>query len=169
MLAGADQRRADPLREDRPEDVRSRLGRHTVVPAAHLLLVDERGRLLMLRRAGGWAAGLWSVPAGHLDGREPVTTAMAREAREEVGVGLDPDDLRMVHVMHRAADGGGGERIDFFLRCWRWTGAPTNREPAKCAELDWFDLDDLPADTVPYVRAAVEAVDRDEPYSEHGW
>lgn len=173
-LAGAEQRRAEPLREDRPEDVRARLdilrGRHAVVAAVHLLLADDAGRLLMLRRFNtGYEDGNWSVPAGHLDGGEPVTAAMAREAREEIGVDLDPAGLTVVHVMHRAPAGSGGERVDFFLRARRWTGVPVSREPGKCDRLDWWPAGDLPENTVPYVRAAIEAAVCRVPFSEFGW
>jgi len=33
----------------------------------------------------------------------------------------------------------------------------TNREPEKCAALDWHLLDGLPQNVVPYVRRALES------------
>jgi 8-oxo-dGTP diphosphatase len=140
------------------------------MPVAVHLLLAERGRLLMLRRYNtGYADGSWSVPAGHLDGKEPVTAAMVREAFEETRLVLDPAALNLAHVMHRSAEDVGSERVDFFFTATRWTGSPVIAEPDKCDDLGWFDLDDLPADTVPYVAAAVAAAGRWQCFSEFGW
>ncbi|WP_433189890.1 NUDIX domain-containing protein [Actinoallomurus sp. CA-150999] len=35
------------------------------------------------------------LPSGHLDEGEPVTEGATREAYEEVGVRIDPTDLRL--------------------------------------------------------------------------
>ncbi len=143
--------------------------RHAVAVAAHVLMV-RRGQLFMLRRAGtGWADGMWSVPAGHLDGDEPVTIAAAREAEEETGVLILRDSLTVAHVMHRAAADGGGERVDFFLTTERWAREPRIAEPDKADAVSWYDWAGLPDDTVPYVRAAVTAIGQGRPYSEFGW
>ena len=148
--------------------------RHTGAVAAHVLMVRPGelavGSILMLRRAGtGWADGMWSVPAGHLDGDETVTAAAVREAREETGVRIEPGSLTVAHVMHRAAADGGGERVDFFLTAARWAGEPRVAEPDKADSIGWYACDGLPDDTVPYVRAAVAAVGRGRTYSEFGW
>ena len=46
--------------------------------------------------------------------------------------------------------------MDFFLSCVRWAGEIENAEPSKCSELVWQAVDDLPNDTIPYVRSAIE-------------
>jgi 8-oxo-dGTP diphosphatase len=144
-------------------------GRLALVAAVHLLLVRD-GEILLLRRFNtGYEDGNYSVPAGHLDGGERVTEAMAREAREETGVRLDPAALDVVHVMHRRAVDPVHERVDFFLTTSRWAGDPVVLEPDKCDELSWHAMDRLPHNTVPYVRAAIGAFSRGERYSEFGW
>lgn len=143
--------------------------RHTVVAAAHVLLVRD-SQLLMLRRAGtGWCDGQWSVPAGHVEPRETVVAAAAREAAEETGLILDPARLRIAHVMHRAADDSGGERIDFFFTVSDWAGEPVNAEPGKCDRMGWADPGRLRSQVVPYVAAAVGAWLAGGLYSEFGW
>ncbi|HET8630857.1 MAG TPA: NUDIX domain-containing protein [Thermomicrobiales bacterium] len=120
---------------------------------AHLILVRD-GRVLLSRRCNtGYADGLYSVVAGHLDGGEEVVAAAVREAREEAGIALAPADLAVVGVMHRLE---GDERVDFFLAASRWAGEVVNAEPHKCAELAWHPLDRLPGDIVPYVRRALD-------------
>jgi 8-oxo-dGTP pyrophosphatase MutT (NUDIX family) len=146
--------------------------RFRLVPAVHLLLRRDGDVLLLRRHNTGYEDGNYSVPAGHLDGGEPVTAAMAREALEEAGIGIGPDDLHVVHVMHRrsvTAEADPEERVDFFLTAARWQGEPRIMEPDRCDELAWYPLDAMPGNTVPYVRAGIEAHLAGVRYSEFGW
>jgi 8-oxo-dGTP diphosphatase len=137
-----------------------------VVAAVHLFLIRD-GQVLLLRRFNtGYEDGQYSVIAGHLDGGEEVTTAMRREAREEAGIEIAPENLRVVGVMHRKST---EERIDFFLTTTEWAGEITNREPTKCDELAWFDLDRLPENVIPYVRRALENYRRGRWFNSFGW
>ncbi|MBI2551507.1 NUDIX domain-containing protein [Candidatus Uhrbacteria bacterium] len=141
--------------------------RFTLLCAVHLFLVRD-GKILMLRRANtGYEDGNYSVPAGHLDGGESVTQAMAREAREEACLAIDPHNLQVVHVMHRRA--ADHERVDFFLTADTWNGELSIGEPDKCDALEWFDLERLPENVVPYVRASIEQFQTKKPFSEFGW
>jgi 8-oxo-dGTP diphosphatase len=142
------------------------MSRFTVKVAVHLFLVQD-GKVLLLRRYNtGYEDGNYSVPAGHLDGGEEVRTAMIREAREEAGVEISPEDMRVVGVMHRRAL---DERIDFFLSASVWTGEVRNMEPHKCDELSWHDLEHLPENVIPYVRKALENFRTGTWYDSYGW
>lgn len=74
---------------------------------------------------------------------------MVREAREEAGIEIAPSYLEVVGAMHF---GGEKEYISFFLRASVWPGDVTNMEPDECDDLRWFSMDDLPDNTIPYVR-----------------
>ncbi len=139
--------------------------RFQVVPAAYVLLLREvEGReqlLLQLRQNTGYYDGHWATAAaGHVEQGESVHQAAVREAAEELGVTVDPDDLAPLTVMHRT--GGNGlpidERVDFFFACRRWSGDPTIIEPEKCAALQWYELDALPTPLVPHELAVLGAV-----------
>jgi len=125
----------------------------------------------MLQRANtGYEDGNWSVPAGHFEGGESATAAMVREALEEVGLMISAEDLRLVHVMHRAgAEGPDNERVDFYFSLEKWDGEPVNGEPEKCSELTWFPLEALPENTVGCVRQALEGYRTGSIFSEFGW
>lgn len=118
----------------------------------HLWFFRDDQILLARRFNTGYADGQYSVPAGHLDGGETVLDAAAREAEEEVGVQIKPEDLTFSTVMHRMEE---DERVDFFVHVRHWQGEPFNAEPEKCDDLCWVDIDQLPANMVPYVRQAL--------------
>lgn len=140
--------------------------RSRFVVAVHLFLLQD-DRVLLLRRFNtGWEDGNYSVPAGHVDAGETVTAAAIREAFEEVGVSLRPQDAQVVHVMNRKSD---DERIDFFLRVSGWTGEIVNREPDKCDDLQWCPVTSLPGNLIPYVKQGLENFRDGIPYSEFGW
>ena len=136
--------------------------------AVHVLLVRDN-RILLLRRANtGYEDGNYSVVAGHVDAGERIVETAVREAREEAGIEIAPQDVRIAGVMHRRAD---DERIDFFVTVDGWTGEPRIAEPDKCDELRWFAIDALPDNLIPYVRRAIENTsDGARPWFEsYGW
>ena len=128
---------------------------HAGIPTGvHVLCVRE-GRVLLMRRAGtGFFDGLYSLPGGHVEPGESVRMAARRELREETGLEVELAALHLMGVVHRLSD---TNRIDFFVRAECFAGEPRILEPGKCDRLEWHDLRRLPAETVPYVRAALEA------------
>jgi len=135
--------------------------------AAHLLLRRDAEILLLRRDGTGYEDGKYSVVAGHLDGAEPASAAMIREAREEAGIVIRPEDLAFALVMHRKAP--DQERIDFFYECRSWEGDVRNMEPEKCDALHFVPADTLPENTIPYVKAAIAAAQAGIKYVEFGW
>jgi SAM-dependent methyltransferase len=130
--------------------------RHTEVVDVHLILRRGAEVLLARRTNTGYADGLLHAPSGHAEDGEDVREAMIREAREEIGLDLAPDDLRVALVMqHRGPE--GQPRIGWFFEAeYGAGGEPVNREPDKCSYLGWFSLDRLPDDMVAYCRAGLE-------------
>ena len=134
--------------------------------AVHLFLVRGDEVLLLRRFNTGYEDGKYSVVAGHVDAGETVTQTAIREAREEVGVEVRPQDLEVVGVMHRKSE---DERIDFFLVATAWSGELVNREMDKCDELRWASMDALPVDVIPYVRRGLANYQREVWFDECGW
>jgi 8-oxo-dGTP diphosphatase len=140
---------------------------HSKFPVAvHIFFLRTSQILLLHRFNTGYEDGKYSLVAGHLEAGETVTQGAIREAREEVGVFLDPQDLQFVHVMNRRSE---DEWIYFFVVARRWAGEITNTEPHKCDHLAWFPLESLPQNTMPYVKFAIEKYQEGSYYSEFGW
>lgn len=136
--------------------------------AAYLLLIKD-GQILLLRRYNtGFQDGNYSLPAGHVEPGENFTQTIIREAKEEAGVIVTEEELKAVHVLHRL---NPHERtyVDVFFITEKWSGEPENKEPEKCDDLSWFPLTNLPENTVPYIRQAIEHYLKKVHYSEFGW
>ncbi len=140
--------------------------RFKLILSVYLFFIKD-GKILLLRRANtGYEDGNYGVPSGHADGGEPAKEAACREGLEEANVKVDPKTIKPAHFMHRHQE---DERFDAFFAVEEWEGEPTNSEPEKCDDLSWFPLDNLPDNTIPYVRQAIERYQKGEPYSEFGW
>ncbi|XVV04093.1 NUDIX hydrolase [Actinosynnema sp. CA-248983] len=140
--------------------------RQTIIDV-HVLLVRD-GDVLLTQRRGEYGGGMWHLPSGKLDAGESVLAAAAREASEEVGVTIEPRELRHVHTLH-VADSGPAPRLGMFFEARRWLGEPTNREPDKCSAVCWFPLAELPDDVIPYPLAGILAYRDGVTFGVRGW
>lgn len=142
--------------------------RHDRYPvAAHIILRDPVGRILLMRRAGTeYGEGQLAFPAGHVDLGETPTASITRETLEELGITIAPATLEPAGVMFRRSL---EPRVDFFFTASTWEGTPRICEPHKCTELVWAAPDDLPPGTLDYISAAIGNLARERHYSEYGW
>jgi ADP-ribose pyrophosphatase YjhB (NUDIX family) len=138
--------------------------RHKHPVAVHLFLLRDDEVLLLRRFNTGYEDGNYSVIAGHVDGNETFVDAMIREAKEEANIILL--DLEPIQVMHRKSE---DERIDYFFVAKKWEGLLKNNEPNKCDALDWFPLESLPSNMVPYVDYALKSYLSKKTFTSYGW
>ncbi|MFF8286817.1 NUDIX domain-containing protein [Streptomyces albus] len=139
------------------------------VVGVHLYLQDERGRVLLgLRHPDAeFGANQWHLLAGHCM-RESALACLCREAREEAGLTVDPAGAELVHLVHLADPPGAHPRMQLFFRAASWSGSPEVLEPDRCLAWRWWEPKDLPAETVPYTRLAIEGILAGRRYSEPG-
>ena len=142
--------------------------RFKLIPAVYLILRQD-DKVLLLRRANtGYQDGRYSLIAGHLDGDELATVGMVREAKEEAGIVVAQEDLEFVHLAHRLTRNQiGQERIDLFFECRVWGGTVTNMEPVKCDDLRWFNIENLPPETLPLISRVLADINNGKNYSEY--
>lgn len=145
--------------------------RPKVIPTVYLVLVKENSILLSRRYNTGFQDGYYSFPAGHPENdEETLSQTIVREAKEETGIEIDSAELELVHVMHRKQQEPTNERrINLFFTAKKWNGEPKIMEPTKCDDLQWFELNNLPDNTIPYIKQAINCIKENVAYSEYGF
>jgi 8-oxo-dGTP diphosphatase len=144
-------------------------GHRFTLPAAVFLILQKDSKVLLMRRAHtGWHDGDFDLVAGHIDGSESLRTALAREAKEEMGITIQPDDAVFVHLIHGLFE-DGKEYFNIFFTVDTWTDEPRIMEPNKCDKIEWFDLDKLPLNLTESAKRGLIAFRSNDHYSDFGF
>ena len=140
--------------------------RHKAVPASYLILKKDEKILLGRRINTGYYDGYYVVPSGHIESDELPMGGLIREAKEEIGITILPEDAKFVHALYRAKHDETGARVDYFFEVEKWHGEVVNNEPHKCDDLQWFSFDQFPQNMVRHVQHALECYQKGIMYSE---
>ncbi|MFJ8313254.1 MULTISPECIES: NUDIX domain-containing protein [unclassified Streptomyces] len=134
------------------------------------LVFEQVGQVLLQQRSPSaeFAPNEWHLPAGHLEAESAVECAV-RESGEELGVEIDPQDLRLVHVLHYRDGIDSTPRMQLFFRVLAHRGTPRICEPDRCTALAWHPYAALPAPLVDYTAVALTAIAANRPYTAMGW
>jgi 8-oxo-dGTP diphosphatase len=113
---------------------------HFVDPkVAVAVLVEQQGRVLLVRRANEPYRGLWTVPGGFINGGEDPAKAAARECLEETG--LNVEVKRVLDVIAGLEHDRGAD----FLIVYEADVISGILSPADDADAaEWFAYDQLP-------------------------
>lgn len=136
--------------------------------ASYIIFRKEEKIALLLRENVTWMSGHYGLPAGKVENGEFFTACAVRESKEEVGVDVKPEDLNVVLVMHRNSS-DDMSWVDVFFEAVNWGGQLQNAEPDVHSELAWYSLDELPENTIPNVRFALEQIRDGKRYCEYDW
>ncbi len=117
-----------------------------VVPSVVAVIVDDRDRVVLTRRAIPPFRGLWVMPGGKIDLGEPLVRAVHREVREEIGIDVVVGGL--VDVFEHLTPGPDNDHfVILYYRC-----RPATHElvpnPAEVAEARWVPRGELVRYTV---------------------
>jgi 8-oxo-dGTP pyrophosphatase MutT (NUDIX family) len=137
------------------------MSRHLTRTAVFVVL-EKDNQVFLLRRANtGWADGLLTLPAGHVDKGDSVIYSALKETKEEAGVTIEAADLEFIHVDYLL-----DEYVNFYFRATKWEGEPTNVELDKASEGVWCDKWNLPDDLIPAVKNLFTQVTKGNYFSE---
>ena len=108
------------------------------------VIVERRGRLLLMRRAIEPRYGAWTMPGGFLEIDESVEECAAREALEETGVKVSIVDI--VGVYSKPTPEGPGI-VSIVFRGRASGRASPGRE---ALEVRWFRPEEIPWEELAY-------------------
>lgn len=80
-------------------------------------ICDSQKQVLLHKRANtGYMDGQWDFAgSGHVDAGETAMQALIRECKEEIGITIDPKDLRFAHLAHRVGQNGARTYYDMYF------------------------------------------------------
>lgn len=135
--------------------------RHLTRTAVFVIL-EQNNKVFFLRRANtGWADGMLTIPAGHVDKGDFIKEAAIKEAKEEASVDVQIEDLEFIHV-----DYIRDEYVNFYFRAKKWTGEPRLGEPHLASEVLWIDKNNLPEDVTPQLKRLFQQMNEGSYFSE---
>lgn len=129
--------------------------------AIHIILINDNKILVQKRKGSKLYPGYYALPAGHIDKGETQYDALVREAKEELGIEINPDDIINNYVVLRRNFFEIDEKIlepyiDFYFEIKKYTGIPRIIEEDKCDELFWTDINNLPEPFINYQGSFLE-------------
>ncbi|ADG11100.1 NUDIX domain-containing protein [Caulobacter segnis] len=117
-------------------------------------ILDDQGRLLLVKRVKNPEADHWGVPGGKLDWGEAASACAEREIEEELGVRITAG--RVLAVTDMVAPDYHWVAITYRVDAFE--GEPSIQEAHALREWGWFALDALPSPLTAATRDAVAAL-----------
>jgi 8-oxo-dGTP diphosphatase len=114
-------------------------------------ILDDQGRLLLVKRVKNPEADHWGVPGGKLDWGEAARVCAERETHEELGIVIKAG--RVLAVTDMVAPDHHWVAITYAVESWE--GQPVIQEAHAIHEWGWFALDALPS---PMTAGGLDAV-----------
>lgn len=119
----------------------SRASGAPVIRVAAALIVDDAGRLLLVRKRG---TSVFMQPGGKYEPGESGAQTLARELHEELGVAVDPAALEPLGTFTARAANEAGQLVEAeVFRVALAAADPPPAARAEIAELRWIHPDDL--------------------------
>lgn len=113
---------------------------HFVDPkVAAAVLIEQEGRVLLVRRAGEPFRGFWSLPAGFINGGEDPAQAAARECLEETGL-----TVRVTRVLDIISGKEHPRGADFIIVYEAEVLDGELRPDDDADAVEWFRRENLP-------------------------
>lgn len=136
------------------------------------LILEHEGKILFLKRSKDlpFAPGEYNLPSGKVEYKENFTDALIREVKEEAGITLERQNLTPIHTINRRQEHCDETWVDVFFIASKWEGEVINGEPEKCDGVEWFNVDDIPENTIGFMKHALKQIyTHKKHYSEYGW
>ena len=114
----------------------------------------EREVLLSLRKNTGHHDNEYDLPGGHVEANEYLYDAIIREAKEEIGIEIERKDLNIIHIFHSVKN----DSLKFVFKVSEYKNDVKNCETDICSELRWFEINNIPNNTIPTIGKEIENI-----------
>ncbi len=106
------------------------------------IITNTKNQVLLFKRLNTFGANTWAHPGGHLEFGETFEECAIREVFEEVGLTIsNPQFYAITNDIYQENNHG----ITIFMHAqFPEEQTIVNKEPHKCADIQWFDIEDLP-------------------------
>ena len=108
------------------------------------VILNKNKQVLLMKRGKACKSkiGWWSIPGGGVEFFEKIEDAIKREVKEELGVEIEIiKQLSLTEYLNKEEH---QHWVSPQYLCRIIKGVIENREPDKCEEIRWFDIDKLP-------------------------
>jgi 8-oxo-dGTP pyrophosphatase MutT (NUDIX family) len=133
--------------------------RPILMVGAAILVLDERNRLLMMKRSD---SGFWGIPGGATEPGEIVEEAAKRETVEEVNLEVGEMSLFGVfsgpELYYKYPNGDEVYNVTIAYLSREWSGEVNLND--EHTEWGWFDADEIPEDVSPPIKPVIERFKR---------
>lgn len=122
-------------------------------PGSSLMILDNLGRILLVKRGRPPKKGFWDIPGGFFEFNETAENGLVREIKEELGIEIkswnyycsQPDTYRYKGIIY--------ETLSLFFLC-RVSGREDFRVGGDVKEIGWFFSRDIPYEKIAFASTA---------------
>ena len=122
---------------------------------------ENKGKKEILMMLASYLGNMYDLPGGHLEPNEDLFDAMNREAKEELGIEIEREDMQIIHIYHHYEK----DLLKFVFKVKKFKNKIQNLEPEKCKELKWIEIENLPDNTLSGIRRELEYIKAKKSYS----
>jgi len=113
------------------------------------VFIVKDNQLLLGKRKNIYGAGTWGLPGGHLETGEAMKKTAERELMEETG--MRAEDYLFTNIVNYGSGDKHYLHVGFVAQ--NPSGEPAVKEPDRCEEWRWFELNALPENLfLPHIK-----------------
>lgn len=118
------------------------------------VLVLKDGKILMGKRIGKFAGGIYGLPGGHMEHMESFEECVRRETKEEAGIEIT--NIKFLRLLNMKAYPPKHYVEVAFVADWK-SGEPQVLEPEKFENWGWYDIDNPPTPMFEGIYSHIES------------